>query len=209
MSSASSTAADERGRARADREVAVAQLRGDGAAGEAGAAQPLGDELGEPPDLRVQHARARTTSCANVSSAETETCSGSSSRSRGSIPRARSRRSGADRARQHRLELGVGERGEPADRVDPRSREPLLRARPDAGKQADRQRREEARLASGRDDRDPAGLPPVGRDLADDLRGRDAERAGQARRRAHRGLDRGRRPPRAREKSRATVPRSR
>ena len=44
-------------------------------------------------------------------------------------------------------------------------------------------------LGPGRHDRDPARLAPVGRDLRDDLRRRDAERAGQARRRPHRGLD--------------------
>ena len=42
----------------------------------------------------------------------------------------------------------------------------------------------------GRHDGDPAGLAPVGRDLRDDLRRRDAERAGEARRRAHGGLHR-------------------
>ena len=43
-------------------------------------------------------------------------------------------------------------------------------------------------LGAGGDDRDPAGLAPVGRDLRHHLRRRDAERAGEARRRAHRGL---------------------
>ena len=50
------------------------------------------------------------------------------------------------------------------------------------------QRREERRLAPRPDDGQSAGLVPVGRDLRDDLRGRDAERAREPRPRAHDGL---------------------
>ena len=77
--------------------------------------------------------------------------------------------------------------------------QPLLCARADAREEADGERSEEARLGPGRDDGDAAGLAAIGRDLADDLRRADAERARQARLRAHRGLDRRRDCARARE----------
>ena len=91
----------------------------------------------------------------------------------------------ADLAGQHRPELDVGERGDPADRRDPGRGESLLRARSDARQNARRERGEEACLAARRHDRDPSRLAPVGGDLADDLRRRDAERAGERRRAPH------------------------
>ena len=126
----------------------------------------------------------------NVSSTEIETRSVSSSRSRGSIPRARSRSSGPIVPGQHDAELRVAERRELADRLHPGRGEPLLRLRPDAGQRAHRERSEEARLLARRHDGDPARLAAVGGDLADDLRRRDAERAGERRRGADRGLHR-------------------
>ena len=92
---------------------------------------------------------------------------------------------GADLAAQNHAQLLVGEGREPADRVDAGTDEPLLGARPDAGQQANRKRLEEMRLAAGPNDGEPARLAPVGRDLGDDLRVRDAERARQARARAN------------------------
>ena len=65
----------------------------------------------------------------------------------------------------------------------------LLRARPDAGQQPDVERREERCLLPGTDDREPAGLPPVGGDLRDDFAGGDAERAREGARPANGGLD--------------------
>ena len=62
--------------------------------------------------------------------------------------------------------------------------------RADPGQQAQRQGREERGIAAGRDDHDAAGLAPIGRDLRDRLRAARAERARQARRLAHGGLQR-------------------
>ena len=73
---------------------AVAQLRGHRPAGEARVPQALGDEL-RPGAAPPSWSAARSeTSRANVSSAETRPARRSSSRSRGSMPRARSRSSG-------------------------------------------------------------------------------------------------------------------
>src|SRR5581483_11884659 len=49
--------------------------------------------------------------------------------------------------------------------------------------------REERGLLARNDDDDAAGLPPVARHLRDDLAGRDAERAREARPGTHGGLD--------------------
>src|SRR5919108_4371637 len=54
---------------------------------------------------------------------------------------------------------------------------------------ANLERREERGRPTRKDDDEPAGLSAVAGDLGHDLRGRDAERAGQARRAAHGGLD--------------------
>ena len=82
-----------------------------------------------------------------------------------------------DLAGQEPPQVGVGQGRELADRLDACRAQPRLRARADPGERADVERREERRLASGRDDGEPAGLAAVARDLRDDLRGRDAERA--------------------------------
>ena len=105
----------------------------------------------------------------------------------------------AERAGQQRSQLGVRERGQRSDRLDTGGSQPLLRTRPDAGKEADRKRGEELRLGAGRDDGDSTGLAPVGGDLAHDLRGGHPERAREARPPAHGGLDRRRDRSRARE----------
>jgi len=60
--------------------------------------------------------------------------------------------------------------------------------------------RQESGFPTGRDDRDAAGLAAVGRDLADDLRRRDAERARERRRAADRDLHRAGEAPRACER---------
>ena len=109
---------------------------------------------------------------------------------RGSIPRARSRTSRPTLPGRSAPQLVVGERGEGADRLDAAGREPLLGARADPGQQADRERREERRLAPGPHDRQPAGLAPVGGDLRHDLRAREPERARELRARADHGLHR-------------------
>ena len=196
ITSAVVDAGRERRRARADREVGVPELRGDRATREPGVAEPLGDELGEPPHLGVQAARGprcRARTCPRP-------------RRRPAPPRARGR-AGRSRARGR----GGAARPIPAGRsraprprappappivVDAGPPQPLLGARADPGQQPHGERREEAGLAAGRHDRDAARLPPVGRDLAHDLRRADAERAREARLRAdgrlHRRGDRAR-----------------
>ena len=96
-----------------------------------------------------------------------------------------------ERPGQKRLQLRVCQGRERADRVHAGRPQPRLRARPDAGEQADREWGEEPRFRAGRDDRDPARLAAVGGDLAHDLGGTDAERAGEARARANGRPDRG------------------
>ena len=100
------------------------------------------------------------------------------------MPRARSRSSRPTLPRMHAGELVVADRRELPDRLDAEAVQPLLRLRADAGQQPDRERREERRLASGPHDGQTARLAPVGRDLRDDLRRRDAERAREMRARA-------------------------
>src|SRR6476469_5154353 len=87
----------------------------------------------------------------------------------------------ADLAGEDGAKLGVRERCEAAERRDARGREALVRARPDSGENPGRQGSEERGLPARRDDRDAARLAAVGRDLADDLRRRDDERAGERR----------------------------
>ena len=89
--------------------------------------------------------------------------------------RARSR-SKPDLARQEPPELCVGQGGERADRLQARCSQPSLGARADPGQSAHVERREERGLAARGDDRQPAWLAAVARDLGDDLRGRDRSR---------------------------------
>ena len=77
-----------------------------------------------------------------------------------------------------------------------------LRARADAGEQARGERREERRLAAGPHRGQAARLAPVGCDLGDDLRRRDAERAREPRPRADDGANRLRDRPRVVERRR-------
>ncbi len=123
-----------------------------------------------------------------VSSALTETVSEVSSSGRGSIPRARSRRSGPSFPGSSRRRVSSAQSGQVADRLDRRGAEALLGARADSGKAAHREGSEKHRLAARGHDGQAAGLAPVARDLRDDLAGGDAERAGEARGPAHRGL---------------------
>ena len=110
------------------------------------------------------------------------------------MPRARSRSSGSDRARAA-SRAARRRRAPPApDRRDAgRRRAAPRRAGPTPGQAAHRERCEERGLAARRHDGDAARLAPIGRDLADDLRRGDAERAGErgrcAHRRAHRLRD--------------------
>jgi hypothetical protein len=106
----------------------------------------------------------------------------------------------ADLSREHRTELDVRQRSEPAERDDPGRGEPLLRPRADPGQEPRGERCEEPRFAARRHDCDPSGLPAVGCDLAHHLRRRDAERARQRRRAADGDLDRLREPPCAGER---------
>ena len=111
---------------------------------------------------------------------------------RGSIPRARSRQLGADLAAQERARARSSvERGEL--RRSSRSRRGRAAPRRAARRPGSTRIGNGARNCASRpgpDDREPAGLAPVGRDLRDHLRGRDAERAREPRPRAHDRLDR-------------------
>ena len=105
-----------------------------------------------------------------------------------------------DLTREHGPQLRVRQRRQSPERPDPRRREALLCPRADAGQDPGRKRREESRLATGRHDRDPTGLPPIRRHLADHLRRRDTERARERCRAAHRDLHRLGKLARARER---------
>ncbi len=107
------------------------------------------------------------------------------SRARGRADRSRARgRAAAGRScRGGRHVSSVSdERSEVTDRLHARGRKSLLGLRPHTGERTHRERSEEACLLARWDDRDPARLATVGGDLADDLRRRDAERAGERRR---------------------------
>jgi hypothetical protein len=82
---------------------------------------------------------------------------------------------------QQCLQLLVRDRREGPDRLDAGGDEPRLRSWPDAGQHANRKRGEERRLAAGANDGQAAGLAAVRRDLGDDLRARDPERARELR----------------------------
>ena len=90
----------------------------------------------------------------------------------------------ADLAGQESGELGVLERGQPPDRLDPGTREPDLRLGSDARELAHGERRQICGLAAGGDDGDAARLARVARHLGHDLARGDAERAREARRAA-------------------------
>ena len=109
---------------------------------------------------------------------------------RGSMPRARSRKRRPTLPGRSRLRSASVRAASCADRLHARGSQPSLRARADPGQAPDVERREERRLASWRDDRQPAGLAAVARDLRDHLRGRDADRGAQARRAPDGGLNR-------------------
>ena len=103
---------------------------------------------------------------------------------RGSIPRARSRSEAPDLAAgRARQSSSASAASAPIVSIPPAA-QPRLGARADSRQQADRERREERRLASGPHDRQPAGLAAVGGDLRDHLRAREAERAREPRARA-------------------------
>ncbi len=94
----------------------------------------------------------------------------------------------ADLAAQERVV--VLERGEVADRLDAGCLQLLVPARADPRQEAKRQRRQEGCFPPGPYHHQAGGLPPVGRDLCDDLRRGDAQRAREPRARAHDGLHR-------------------
>ena len=112
----------------------------------------------------------------------------SSSSPRGSIPRARSRRSRPIFPGRRRASSESSRAARLADRLDPGLPQPLLRPRPYAGQKAHGERSEEGRLATRADDRDPAGLAAVARHLGYHLAGAHAEGAREARRTLDRHL---------------------
>ena len=132
----------------------------------------------------VRSSRSRS----NVSSTEIEMRSLVVSSRRGSIPSARSRSIRPTAPGSSDRRSGSESAARPPIVVTPAAASLASARGPDARKRPHRERRQEGGLGPGGDNRDAAGLAPVRRDLRDDLRGRDAERARQARRRAHRDL---------------------
>ena len=109
---------------------------------------------------------------------------------RGSIPRARSRSSRPTLPRSTcRRSSSVIAAMSPIVSIPSRTSRSSARG-PTPGRIRIGKRREERRLAAGADDRQPAGLAPVGGHLRDDLRRRDAERARELCARPHDRLDR-------------------
>ena len=189
MSSASSTVGGKGRRTRADREVRVPQLRRHRSAREPRVAQALGDELGQAPHLVVQSLAIGEVACERVLGGYGDRLELEVEIARVDPTRAIAEHR-ADRPGQERAQLGIPERCERPDRLDAGPAQSFFGARADARKETDGERSEEARLGSRRDDGDATGLAAIGRDLADHLRRADAERARQARLRAHRGLNR-------------------
>ena len=112
----------ERGRARPDREIRVAELRRDRPRDLAAPLEVLGQALRHPPQLVVQplgvgDVLRRTSPRCEIEMRSTETSSGL-----GSMPRARSRSSLPDLAAEHRAQRVVVERRQLADRSTRRPR---------------------------------------------------------------------------------------
>ena len=181
MRSAVVGAGAERGRARADREVGIAQLRRHRARGLPALAR---DARARPAAIRRSSSCSRSTSPTSrskVSSLEIEIRSVETSSGRGSIPRARSRTSRPTLPGQHRASSASSSAARPPIVSTPAAASRAAARGPMPGQHADRERREERRLAARPHDGQPAGLAAVGGDLRDHLRRRDAERAREPR----------------------------
>ena len=146
----------------------------------------------------------------NVSSVEIEMRSVTVSSGRGSMPRARSRRRRPTLPGRSRLRSASPRAASAPIVVEACGSQPGLRAGADSRQAPDVERGEERRFASRRDDRQPARLAPVARDLRDHLRRRDSDRGAQARRTPDGRLDRLRDgpglPERARDLAEVEVP---
>ena len=178
----------ERGRARADREVRVAELRRHRARGLL-RARAGGRRAARPSGAARRAAARRRRRRARTSPRPRSRCA----RSR---PRAAAGRSRCARSRTSRPTLPGSRRAELARRRARRARR-SSRCRPRRASPRRAARRpgstrigNGARNAASRpgpDDREPARLAPVGGDLRHHLRGRDAERAREPRPRLHDG----------------------
>ena len=175
-------------RAAADREVRVAHLRRHRAGGLAFLLQVLGEPDGHSPQLVLQLRSVGDVALERLLGRDRDALRDRLQRSQvdaaGSVAQEK-----ADLAGQEPPQVGVGQGRELTDRLHARSPQSSLRARADSGEPSDVERREERRLASWRDDRQPAGLAAVAPDLRDHLRGRDADRGAQTRRAPDRGLN--------------------
>src|SRR5581483_2646916 len=174
----------ERGRAAADREVGVAELRRDGAGDLARPLQVLRDLAGHVAQLHVQELPLDEVALEGVLDTdrdaldvELEAAWIDAARTVSQDP--------AHAAGQQAAEGVVVERRERTDRVDAGGTQTLFCLRPDTRQLADVERREERGLLTGNDDHEPARLARVTPHLGHDLARRDAERARQARRPPH------------------------
>src|SRR6185312_2515423 len=169
--------------------VRVAQLRRHGASRPSGVTEVLREPLRHPAQLCVQLRAVGEVAFERVFDADRDAL-------RLLVESARVDAAGAllqhapDTPRQEAPELSLRERGERADRLDAGGDEALLGLRPDAREPSDVERREEARLVALGNDRKAARLPVVAADLRHDLRRRDPDCTGEARRSPDGGLHR-------------------
>ena len=177
-------------RARADREVAVPELRRHRATREPRAPEALRDELRRRRTSSCRRSRSVRVARERVLGGDRDGLELKTRGRAGRFPRAVAEER-TERARQEGRSSGSASAAR-APIVSTPAPQARLGARPDAREQAHRERGEEPRFPAGRDDGDTARLSPVGGDLADDLRRADAERAGEAGTPADCRLDRGR-----------------
>ena len=171
----------ERRRARADREVGIAELRRHRARRLPALAQVRGEAVGHPAQLVVQPLDVADVALERLLDRDRDPLGRDLERPRVDPARAVADEP-ADLAGKHPRELGVARARRASPIVSTPAAASLAAARgPDPGQHPDRERREERRLAARPDDGQPAGLAAVGGDLRDDLRGRDAERAREPR----------------------------
>src|SRR5439155_10532065 len=175
-------------RARPDREVGIAQLRRHGPRHLAAVPEMLRQARRLPPQLVMETLAVADVLCERLLVRDRDPLDRDLEAARVDTPGAVSQLP-PDDAADELAELVVAERREVADRLDSRRDEALFRPRADARQQPDRERREKLGLPAGTHDRQPARLATVGGDLRHDLRGRDAERAGEVRSRPHDGAD--------------------
>src|SRR2546426_11971088 len=170
----------ERRRAAADRKVGVAQLRRHRARRLSRLLQALGDLARHPAQLLVQLLALDEISLECVLDADRDALGLELEPTRIDPARAVAQHL-ADATRQQATQIVVGECRELPDRVDAGGLETPFRLRPDAGKLANVERREKARLLAGNDHDEPSRLASVASDLRNDLARGDPERSEERR----------------------------